>query len=169
MIDALGRVVEVERHDARELRLPFLPEQAPEMMPETQEELDSAVRMAAFVFLDDRLLGVAEETLPFDLLRRGFTFRGRRVPMLGPQGIFKPAVLPDVPLTIVTAPPKKGKPVPYDDMPGPDGSLLYRYRGKDPMHHENVGLRKAMTRGRLSSISEGSYRAAIFRSGPYTW
>jgi len=113
-------------------------------MPETPEELDSAVRMAAFAFLEDQLLEGAGETLPIDILRQGFTFRGRRVPLLGPQGIFKPAVLPEIPLTIASVPPRKGKPAPYDDTPGPDGSLLYRYRGKDPTHHENVGLRKAM-------------------------
>lgn len=115
-------------------------------MPESPEELDLAVRLAAFTFLEDRLFEGTEETLSFDVLRKGFTFRGERVPLLGPQGIFKPAVLPEVPLTIATAPPKKGKPAPYDDVPGPDGTLLYRYRGTDPMHHENVGLRKAIAR-----------------------
>lgn len=32
---------------------------------------------------------------------------------------------------------------PYDDSFASDGFLLYRYRGTDPQHHENVGLRKA--------------------------
>lgn len=35
---------------------------------------------------------------------------------------------------------------PYDDRASPEGLLLYRYRGTDPDHHENVGLRKAMAR-----------------------
>jgi len=104
------------------------------------------VRLAAFAFLEDRLFEGAEETVSFEVLRRGFTFRGQRVPLLGPQGIFKPAVLPAIPLTIATAPPKRGKPAPYDDVAGPDGTLLYRYRGTDPMHHENVGLRTAIDR-----------------------
>lgn len=113
-------------------------------MLESPSELDSSVRMAAFAFLEERLLEGSEETLPFDVLRRGFTYRGRRVPLLGPQGIFKPAVLPEIPLTITTAPPKPGKQPPYDDAMGPAGSLLYRYRGMDPSHHENRGLREAM-------------------------
>ena len=108
-------------------------------MPETPEELDSAVRLAAFAFLEERLLEAGESTLPHNVLRGGFLFRGRRVPLVGPQGIFKPAVLPEIPLTITTAP--HG---PYEDVFDTDGLLHYRYRGKNPMHHENVGLRKAM-------------------------
>lgn len=117
--------------------------------------------MAAFAFLEDRLFEGAEETISFEVLRNGFFFRDRRVPLLGPQGIFKPAVLPEIPLTISTAPPKRGKPAPYDDVSGPDGTLLYRYRGTDPMHHENVGLRKAITRNApliyLRGIVPGRY------------
>ena len=56
---------------------------------------DAAVRMAAFKFLETELEKTDELTLPFDELRRGFDFDGRRVPLLGPQGIFKPAVLSD--------------------------------------------------------------------------
>lgn len=108
--------------------------------------LDGLVRLAAFRFLEDELEKEGEETLPFRLLRDGFTFRGRRVPLLGPQGIFKPAVLPELPLTITTAPPKEGKEPPYDDVLASDGLLRYRYRGTDPNHRDNVGLRKAMER-----------------------
>ena len=133
-------------------------------MAETPHELDSSVRLAAFAFLEEKLLEGSEETLPFDLLRRGFTYRDRRVPLLGPQGIFKPAVLPEIPLTITTAPPKEGKKAPYEDTIGPDGSLLYRYRGTDPSHHENRGLRKAMRQAvpliYLQGIVPGRYLPA---------
>jgi putative restriction endonuclease len=61
------------------------------------------------------------------------------VPLLGPQGIFKPAVLPELPLSITTAPDG-----PYDDSFTPAGLLSYRYRGVDPNHRDNVGLREAM-------------------------
>ena len=44
----------------------------------------------------------------------------------------------EYPLTITTAP--EG---PYDDAFGKDGYLLYRYRGTDPNHRDNVGLREA--------------------------
>lgn len=111
------------------------------MGEETERELDSAVRTATFAFLDQKLLEAGEETLPRRILQEGFRFRGRRVPLMGPQGIFKPAVLPRLPLTITTSP--KG---PYDDSLDGEGFLRYRYRGSDPQHHENVGLREAMKR-----------------------
>ena len=63
---------------------------------------------------------------------------GRRVPLLGPQGIFKPAIM-QVPLSITTSP--NG---PYDDGIGPDNLLRYRYRGTNPRHPDNAGLRLAM-------------------------
>lgn len=62
------------------------------------------------------------------------------------QGIFKPAALPEVPLSITTVPVVEGKPRPYEDEVGPNGLILYRYRGSDPNHRDNVGLRLAMQR-----------------------
>ena len=44
-----------------------------------------------------------------------------------------------VPLSITTSP--KG---PYDDGIGPDNLLRYRYKGMNPQHPDNVGLRFAM-------------------------
>ena len=108
-------------------------------------ELDARVRLAAFNFLAEqtRLLG---EVLPRTVLAQGFAFEGRQVRLIGPQGIFKPAILPELPLTITTVPTVEGQERPYEDEIGEDGLILYRYRGTDPDHHENVGLRKAMAR-----------------------
>jgi putative restriction endonuclease len=55
-------------------------------------------------------------------------------------------VLPDMPISITTVPPKRGEPPPYDDQLRPDGLLSYRYRGTDPDHPDNVGLRLALRR-----------------------
>ena len=106
-------------------------------------DLDARVRVAAFNFLAEqtRLLG---EVLPRTLLAQGFPFEVAQVRLLGPQGIFKPAVLPELPLTITTVPTVEGEARPYEDEIGADGLILYRYRGTDPDHHENVGLRRAM-------------------------
>jgi putative restriction endonuclease len=108
-------------------------------------DLDERVRLAAFAFLAEqtRLHG---QVLPRDVLAEGFQFESHRVPMLGPQGIFKPAILREIPLSITTSPPVPDRPRPYDDSITPDGLILYRYRGTDPQHHENRGLRLAMTR-----------------------
>ena len=59
--------------------------------------------------------------------------------------------------------PTEGQPRPYDDAFGVDGLLRYRYRGTDPNHHDNRGLRQAK-RQRLPliyfhGIVEGKYEA----------
>jgi putative restriction endonuclease len=68
------------------------------------------------------------------------------VPVLGPQGIFKPGILPDMPLSITTVPVEEGDEPPYRDVIGHDGLLRYCYRGRDPRHRDNAGLRLAMQR-----------------------
>lgn len=55
--------------------------------------------------------------------------------LVGPQGIFKPRIL-DVPLSITSSPES-----PYADSFGEDLRLRYKYRGTDPQHVENRGLR----------------------------
>ncbi|HEU5209891.1 MAG TPA: HNH endonuclease [Longimicrobiales bacterium] len=114
-------------------------------MTDQANALDAAVRAAAFEFLRTQT-ALHGEILSRDVLSAGFQFDGQRVPLLGPQGIFKPAVLPEMPLSFTTVPPKHGAPPPYDDELGPDGLLRYRYRGTNANHHENVGMVKAMQR-----------------------
>lgn len=108
---------------------------------------DEPVRSAAFAFLADqaRIRGEAwPPILPRSTLETGFEFGGQRVPLVGPQGIFKPAAIPGtIPLSITTAPPVQHHDAPYDDEFG-YGHLVYRYRGTDPNHRENVGLRSAI-------------------------
>lgn len=98
-------------------------------------DIDLQVRLAAFNWLSEQV-DLHGDVLPRGLLEQGFNFQGYSIPLVSPQGIFKPRIL-DFPLTITTAP--KG---PYDDYFGTDGFLLYRYRGTDPNHRDNVGLRK---------------------------
>jgi len=123
-------------------------------------DLDTRVRTQAFQFLTEqtRLHG---EVVPRDLLERGFDFEGRRVPLIGPQGIFKPALLAEMPISITTVPVREGEARPYDDGVGPDGFLRYRYRGTDPGHRDNQGLRLAMGRGvpliYLYGVTPGRY------------
>lgn len=108
---------------------------------------DVQVRLAAFRFLEEQgRLAADEGVLPRQVLVEGFVHEGQRVPLMGPQGIFKPRVLRDIPLSITTVAVVEGETRPYDDAFGEDGLLRYRYRGNDPRHHENVGLRLAMQR-----------------------
>lgn len=106
-------------------------------------DVDAAVRLAAFQFLEEQSQ-LHGDALPRTILSAGFKFEGRRVPLLGPQGIFKPAAMSDMPLSITTAPVIEGRPRPYEDQITDDGLIAYRYRGRDPRHHENVGLRRAL-------------------------
>ena len=99
---------------------------------------DATVRNAAFEWLRVQVESHGD-VLPRALLARGFTLHGRRVPLVSPQGIFKPQVLPDAPLSITTAPDG-----PYEDAFGPNDLLRYRYRGTDPDHPDNRRLRFAM-------------------------
>jgi putative restriction endonuclease len=110
-----------------------------------EQDLDQRVRLAAFAFLTEQVRQRGTE-LPRDLLMSGFRFEGVRVPLMAPQGIFKPAILPDMPLSVTTVPPTPDRPSPYNDQLEADGILRYRYRGTDPRHRDNVALRLAMQR-----------------------
>jgi putative restriction endonuclease len=99
---------------------------------------DAQVRKMAFDWLERQTM-LHGDVLPRALLSTGFMFEGRRVPFVSAQGIFKPAVLPEIPLTITTSPNS-----PYDDSFADEHRLSYRYRGTDPRHRDNVGLREAM-------------------------
>src|SRR5204862_6783347 len=85
--------------------------------------------------------------------------------LVGPQGIFKPAILAEIPLTITTAPVVEGRDRSYDDVLHEGGLISYRYRGIDAKHHENVGLRKAMSAQiplvYLHGVARGFYAAAF--------
>ncbi|MEX0900835.1 MAG: HNH endonuclease [Gammaproteobacteria bacterium] len=106
---------------------------------------DHVVRKEAFAWLESLRLTAGIDNaealvLPRAVLARGFDLQGARVPLVGPQGIFIPAATDsDLPLTITTSP--NG---PYDDGFIDDKTLLYRYRGTDPSHRENCGLRELM-------------------------
>ena len=99
-------------------------------------DADRGIRIAVFDWLS-RQREEHGEALPRDLLTQ-FTLDGVRVPLLGPQGIFKPAVW-EVPISIATI---EGKyPDEWDDSAG---TLTYAYRGTEAAHPDNVGLRRAM-------------------------
>jgi len=72
-------------------------------------DTDQSVRTAAFNWLDEQV-SIHGDVLPRSILAQGFAFEGQRVPLVEPQGIFKPKLLPQMPLSITTTP--EG---PYDD------------------------------------------------------
>lgn len=103
---------------------------------------DKRVRLAAFDWLEQQLR-IHGDVLPRSILLEGFELDGQRIPLMSPaQGIFKPRVLAEMPISIMTSPRST-----YDDHMGPDGLLRYGYRGTNPNHRDNVGLVKAMQSG----------------------
>jgi putative restriction endonuclease len=69
----------------------------------------------------------------------GFIYNGQRIPLLGPQGIWKPAAMERYPLSITTKPGSD-----YNDQVTDDSLIFYHYRGENPDHFDNRGLRDVM-------------------------
>ena len=122
-------------------------------------DIDLQIRLATFNWLSEQT-NILGEVLPRNLLQQGFEFRNQRVPLVAPNGIFKPKIM-ELPLTITTT--VQG---PYDDdlyLSGKDDFLNYKYRGTDPNHHDNVGLRKVFEQQKplvyLHGIDPGKYLA----------
>jgi putative restriction endonuclease len=98
---------------------------------------DGPVRTAVFDWLTEQR-GQFGEALRRDALE-DFTLDAVRIPLVGPQGIFKPRVC-ELPISITTI---AGGPY-SDTFDERSGTLRYAYRGTDPGHRDNVGLRRAM-------------------------
>lgn len=131
--------------------------------------LDNALRAAVFAHvrqLRDRFGG----RIPASELNAGVTFQGQRVPLWNYQkGIFKPAILgrDGAALSVQTSAES-----PYADAHDPDaGHFIYKYRGHDPDHPDNVALRRAMWEQRpllyLVAVDPGVYEAVcpVYVSG----
>ncbi len=99
--------------------------------------MDDQIRLAAFNWLTKQTFFMGN-VLTYDLIKEGLLFNGQKRHLMGPQGIFKPRQL-KLPLSITTSPKS-----PYKDRYDKDGNLLYSYRGTNPNHQDNVGLRVAM-------------------------
>jgi putative restriction endonuclease len=100
---------------------------------------DRAIRLAAFSWLSE--LRVQEgDVLPRSKLLIGFEHQGHRIGLMSPQqGIWKPAAC-QLPLSIATT---IGGPY-SDAFDLASGRIRYSYRGSDPRHRDNRGLREAM-------------------------
>jgi putative restriction endonuclease len=109
-------------------------------------EIDARVRAAAFAYLDT-LTGQAGGLVTRAELE-SFEFEGQRIRLIAvQQGIWRPRFL-SAALSIVTTFVPPGQVPPYQDQMGADGYPRYKWRGTDPMHADNVGLRRAMMEAR---------------------
>jgi putative restriction endonuclease len=121
-----------------------------------ESQQDIRIRQRAFDWLAEQTEQYGE-LLPRTLLAAGFHYEDNQIRLVGPQGIFKPQAM-RLPLSITTAPTG-----PYKDSFSGD-LLLYKYRGTDPHHRDNEGLRQAMLECvplvYLHGIVQGKYVAA---------
>jgi putative restriction endonuclease len=125
--------------------------------------LDDEIRAAAMAQVR-RLRDLNGGRIPRSALMEGITLRGQRIPIWNYQkGIFKPAALgpTGAALSIQTSAES-----PYDDVHDTDaGEIVYKYRGDNPTHPDNVALRNAMAEQRpliyLIAVDPGYYDAIL--------
>ena len=119
-------------------------------------DVDLQIRLAAFQWLTEHV-NKQGGVLPRELLQQGFVFGQERIPLVAPSGIFKPGIM-ELPLSITTAP--LGL---YDDSSGKENLLVYRYRGDNPDHRDNVGLRRVFSLKKpliyFHGLMPGKYKA----------
>lgn len=119
---------------------------------------EQAVRLKLFAWLHEQSLANGH-IFSRKQLESGFQIAGRIVTLVGASGIWTPAGF-SMPISITTT--IKG---PYRDKNdlGENGDLIYRYRGNDPNHRDNVGLRELMNKSvplvYFNSIKQGKYVA----------
>lgn len=97
--------------------------------------IDETIRQAAFLWLAE-VSQKYDFAVPRAVLSHGFEHGGQTIHLIGAKGIWKPRQC-DLPLSIATT--SAG---PYEDGFTSDGLLSYRYRGTDPEHPDNRGLRR---------------------------
>jgi putative restriction endonuclease len=99
---------------------------------------DLQIRLFAFDWLKSQI-EIHGVVLPRKLLHDGFSISGENYGLVGPQGIWKPKSM-QLPISITS----------IIDGPYPDsidknsGIIDYRYRGTNPDHKDNAGLRELM-------------------------
>jgi putative restriction endonuclease len=126
-------------------------------------DLDDSVRAATFALVQ-QLRDRYDGRIPRDELSRGVLVAGRRVPIWNYQkGIFKPAILgrDGAALSVQTSADS-----PYADVHDFEaGRFIYKYRGTDPSHPDNVALRRARETQRplvyLLAVDPGFYDAFV--------
>ena len=99
--------------------------------------MEDDIRAACFLWLKEQCQ-IYGSALPWALLQQGFSCNGDRVTVVGRTGIWKPRQFETIPISILTTLEN-----PYKDGFDAEGFLVYHYRGSDPGHRDNLGLRQA--------------------------
>jgi putative restriction endonuclease len=121
--------------------------------------MDDLIRPSAFNWLKDQIR-IQGDVLPRELLATGFLFDNHRITLMGPSGIWKPQRM-ELPISITTT-----FDSPYDDSDERNGLIEYKYRGKDPYHRDNVGLREVMRLRKPLIYFNGMVKGRYFPAFP---
>lgn len=100
------------------------------------------LRAAAIEWLKERTSDGLEPLTRDDIA--DFRFHEQPFPVISTQNAIRKPRGFEAALSVFTVYTRPGSVPPYEDALGPDGLMRYAWRGTDPIHHENVGLRKAM-------------------------
>ncbi len=98
---------------------------------------DIEIREAAFKWLDEQCF-IHDNVVSRSIITNGFYFKGERITLAGPQGIWKPKSMV-LPISITSVLNSH-----YKDSMEPLGLLHYKFRGENPFHPDNSGLREIM-------------------------
>ncbi len=117
-------------------------------MSGSHADLDSRMRVAAFERV--KALSAIYNHLPAEEIRKGFTYEGRRIPLVNPQrGIFKPKEMKFL-LSIKTVFPRPGGKIWYEDQIDIHRKIFeslesidYAFMGTNPNAADNRWLREA--------------------------
>ncbi len=95
------------------------------------------IRLAAFEWLQ-QIAPTKDYVLDWKDLTEGFCYNNETIVLIGAKGIWKPKQIKQYPISITSVERSK-----YTDEFVNDSTLHYSYRGDNPMHSDNVGLRNA--------------------------
>jgi putative restriction endonuclease len=134
-----------------------------------EDDLDTQMRLAAFAHV--RRLSEGRDYLTAAQLQPGFVFKGERIPLVSPRGIFKPRQMRFL-LSIKTVFPEPGGRVWYDDQREVhrqiyegDETIDYAFMGQDPESIDNRWLREALEMQTpviyFLGIAPGRYQAVV--------
>lgn len=120
-----------------------------------QNPEDSKIRLSVFEWLNSLTFKYPDKVFPSKELTDNCYYKGEKIILSGAQGIWKPRQL-DYPISI-----KSVSDSIYNDAQLDNNLIHYKYRGTEPNHHVNVGLRECKNKRipliYLHQVTKGKY------------
>lgn len=103
-----------------------------------EDKLSSSIRQSILFWLNFEAQK-DDFIMDWKKLTGGFHWNGQPVPLIGAKGIWKPKLIKELPISITSTVNST-----YKDELLENDQIIYRYRGKDPHHPDNIGLRNCL-------------------------